>query len=515
VTQTCRCHLPISIIDFNRLRTYRRGVSTTSTEAAPLPELGSYIDGEWRLGPDRRVDTSPANPSDEVAVAFQADAALAEHAVAAAAAAADRWRATTAPSRGEILREAARILDVRVDEIARDLTREEGKTLPESVREVQLAARVFRYYAGLTLDADGETFPSHDAEMLLFSRREPVGVVAAITPWNFPISLPSWKIAPALAFGNTVVWKPADIVPLVSVHLARALADAGLPPGVFNLLIGKGSQVGNVLVDAPQVHALTFTGSTGVGRALQARASTRSLKLQLELGGKNPAVVLADADLGHAARQVSIGAFGSSGQKCTATSRVIVERTVADELIDRLAAEAETWELGDPLDEATTMGPLASHDQLTTVLAHVDAARREGGEPVVGGRRLDGPLAAGYFVPPTVFRDVSPRAAVAREEIFGPVVAVIAVADYDEAIAVANDTPYGLSASVFTHDLTRALRFARESRTGVVRVNQGTSGMEYHVPFGGMKDSGVGDRELGKAARGFYTESKTVYLGVG
>ena len=490
-------------------------MTRTSAGASGLPELGSYIGGEWRHGPDQRADTSPANPAEQVAVAFQADAAMAEQAVAAAAAAADPWRAATAPSRGEILRQAAELLDARVADIARDLTREEGKTLPESVREVQLAARIFRYYAGQTLDPDGETFPSHDAEMLLFTRREPVGVVAAITPWNFPISLPSWKIAPALAFGNTVVWKPADIVPLVSVHLAEALADAGLPPGVFNLLIGKGSQVGNVLVDSPDVHALTFTGSTGVGRSLQARASSRSVKLQLELGGKNPAVVLADADLDHAARQVSIGAFGSSGQKCTATSRVIVERKVADELVERLAALAESWQLGDPLDEATTMGPLASEEQLTTVLGFVDAGRRESGPPVVGGARLDGSLAAGYFVPPTVFRDVAPDAALSREEIFGPVVAVIAVADYDEAIAVANDTPFGLSASVFTNDLTRALRFARESRTGVVRINQGTSGMEYHVPFGGMKDSGVGDRELGKAARGFYTESKTVYLGVG
>jgi acyl-CoA reductase-like NAD-dependent aldehyde dehydrogenase len=488
-------------------------VSTPYGGTSLLPELGSFIDGDWQLGPDQRADTNPANPAEQVAVVFQADAAMAEQAVAAAAASAAGWRAVSAPSRGDILRKAGELLDLRASDIARDLSREEGKTIGESVREVQLAARIFRYYAAQTLDADGETFPSHDSEMLLYARREPVGVVAAITPWNFPISLPSWKIAPALAYGNTVVWKPADLVPLVSVHLTKALADAGLPPGVFNLVLGKGSQVGNVLVGSPAVGALTFTGSTLVGRALQASAATSSKKVQLELGGKNPAVVLADADLDHAAQQVSIGAFGASGQKCTATSRVIVERSVADSFVDRLAEQASSWRLGDPLDASTTMGPLASAEQLETVLGHVETARQEAGDPVVGGTRLDGALAAGYFVPPTVFNGVAPTAAVAREEIFGPVVAVIPVDDYDEALAVANDTQYGLSSSVFTKDLSRALHFARESRTGIVRINQGTSGMEYHVPFGGMKDSGVGDRELGKAARAFYTESKTVYLG--
>jgi alpha-ketoglutaric semialdehyde dehydrogenase len=490
-------------------------VSTLAAGTSVLPELGSYIDGEWRRGPDERPDTNPANPAEQVAVVFQAESAMAEQAVAAAAAAAPRWRTVSAPARGEILRKTAELLDARAPGIARDLTREEGKTLAESLREVRLAANVFRYYAAQTLDADGETFPSHDADMLLYARREPVGVVAVITPWNFPVSLPSWKIAPALAYGNAVVWKPADLVPLVSVHITTALADAGLPPGVFNLLLGKGSQVGNALVDSPAVGALTFTGSTSTGRALQLRTATSSKKIQLELGGKNPAVVLADADLEHAARQISIGAFGASGQKCTATSRVVVDRSVSDALVDRLVALAGSWRLGDPLDDATTMGPLASEDQLESVLGHLETARREGGTPVFGGARSDGPLADGYFVPPTVFCDVAPTAAVAREEIFGPVVAVIPVADYDEALAVANDTPYGLTASVFTNDLSRALHFATESRTGVVRINQGTSGMEYHVPFGGMKDSGVGDRELGKAARAFYTESKTVYLGVG
>jgi acyl-CoA reductase-like NAD-dependent aldehyde dehydrogenase len=480
-----------------------------------VPELESYIGGDWLRGPDAVADTSPAAPTEQVAVTFQADAALAQQAVDAAADAATRWRATSAPARGGVLRKAAELLDERVPVIARDLSREEGKTVAESTREVQLAANIFRYYAAQTLDADGETYPSHDAEMLLYTRREPVGVVAAITPWNFPMSLPSWKLAPALAYGNAVVWKPAELVPLVSVHLTRALVDAGLPPGVLNLVLGKGSTVGNVLVTSPTVDAVTFTGSTQIGRALQLRATESYKKLQLELGGKNPAVVLADADLDRAAEQISVGAFGAAGQKCTATSRVVVERAVADALVKRLAELAGSWRLGDPLDPATTMGPVASADQLATVLRYVDIARSEGLEPVAGGRRADGPLAAGYFVAPTVFTDVEPSATVARDEIFGPVVAVIPVENYEEAVEVANDTPYGLSASVFTNDLSRALHFARESRTGVVRINQSTSGQEYHVPFGGMKDSGTGERELGKAARAFYTESKTVYVGAG
>jgi aldehyde dehydrogenase (NAD+) len=483
--------------------------------ASPLPQLGSYIDGEWQQGPEQLADSNPANPAEHVAVAFQADTAMTEQAVAAAAQAAAGWRATSAPVRGDVLRTAAGLLDARLQDIARDLSREEGKTVAESVREVQLAARIFRYYAAQTLDADGETYPSHDAETLLFTRREPLGVVAAITPWNFPVSLPSWKMAPALAYGNAVVWKPAELVPLVSVHLATALADAGLPPGVLNLVIGKGSRVGEVLVSSPAVDAVTFTGSTLIGRTLQVRAAANGKKVQLELGGKNPAVVLADADLDLAAAQISVGAFGASGQKCTATSRVVVEQRVADDLVDRLAKLADAWRLGDPLDAATTMGPVASAEQLDSVLGYVETARREGGELVAGGDRADGALAAGYFVRPTVFRDVKPTDTIAREEVFGPVLSVIPVPDYEQALSVANDTPYGLSASVFTNDLARALHFARESRTGIVRINQGTSGIEYHVPFGGVKNSGVGDRELGKAARAFYTESKTVYLGVG
>jgi acyl-CoA reductase-like NAD-dependent aldehyde dehydrogenase len=480
--------------------------------ATQIPELCSYVGGSWRQGATALADINPANPAETVATTCLAGAGLAAEAIEAAAQASSEWRRTAAPSRGDVLRRAADLIDARADEIAQDVTREEGKTKAESLREVRMAARTFRYYAGQTLDPDGETFPSHQSRMLLYRRSEPVGVVSVITPWNFPIWLPSWKLAPALAFGNSVVWKPAELVPLSSVHLTQALVDAGLPDGVLNLVIGKGSVVGDVLVGHPAVDAVTFTGSTQVGRALHSRTAPGGKKVQLELGGKNPAVVLADADLDLAAQQISIGAFGSSGQKCTATSRVIVERSVVGPLVERIRDAAEQWRLGDPLDAETTLGPLASANQMAEVLGHLEVARSEGARAVAGGGRADGALAEGYFVHPTVLVDVAPTDTVAREEIFGPVVAILPAESYDEAVAIANDTPYGLSASLFTQDLSRALHFAEESRTGVVRINQGTSGMEYHVPFGGVKDSGFGHRELGKAAREFFTESKTVYL---
>lgn len=484
--------------------------------ARDVPTLSSLVDGVWRPGSGKVQTRNPANPGEVLFSVSLADATLAASAVEAARRALPGWATMSAPARGEVLSRAAGLLDERAAAISRDLTREEGKTIAESTRETHLAAKLLRYYAAQTFDPDGETYPSHQPDLLLYTRREPLGVVSAITPWNFPISLPAWKIAAALAFGNTVVWKPAEIVPRTAVHLTQALVDAGLPDGVLNLMLGKGSQIGDVLVTHPGIAAVTFTGSTPVGRSIQARAAAGGRKLQLELGGKNPAIVLADGDLDLAAEQISIGAFGATGQKCTATSRVIVERSVVAELVERLKAHAEGWTLGEPLDPITTMGPLASEDQLDTVLRYLQVAHDEGGRVVTGGGRppSGGSLADGYFVNPTVLADVRPDHVVAQEEIFGPVAAVLPVESFDEALATANDTPFGLSASVFTNDLSKALRFTRESRTGIVRVNQGTSGQEYHVPFGGTKDSGYGQREQGKAAREFFTELKTVYLGI-
>jgi aldehyde dehydrogenase (NAD+) len=440
-----------------------------------------------------------------------ADAAVARDAVAAAAAAAPAWRRTVAPERGAILRRAGDLLESRAAEIGRDLAREEGKTLAEGVGETMRAAAIFRYLAGQTLDADGETYPSHSPATFLYARREPLGVVTIITPWNFPIAIPAWKIAPALAFGNTVCWKPAELVPLTATHLFAALSEAGLPPGVLNLVLGRGSVVGDTLIDAAEVAAISFTGSNAVGRALQQRAVARGAKVQLELGGKNPAVVLADADLALAAEQVARGAFLSAGQKCTATSRVIVEASVANELTERLAAIVASWPLGDPLDPETRLGPVASAAQLETVNGYLELVPGDGGSFVTGGTPPSG-LGDGYFVQPALITGLPPSSRVVREEVFGPVAAVLEVADLEAAIASANDTPFGLTAALFTTNLRSALRFADEARAGVVKINQESAGLEFQVPFGGMKDSSSGSREQGKVARDFFTEWKTVYL---
>lgn len=485
-------------------------MTTTSSTGG---ELGSYIGGRWREGLAEGPDVNPADPAEVVAVVLLADTVLARDAVEAAADALQEWRGLGAAARGEVLRRGADILEQRAPQIGHDLTREEGKTLAEGIREVQAAAKIFRYYAGQTLDPDGETYPSQNSDVLLFTRRGPVGVVSVITPWNFPISIPAWKIAPALAFGNTVVWKPADLVPLTAVHLTQALIDAGLPEGVLNLVLGKGSEVGDVLTGHPLVNAISFTGSNAVGRRIQTRAGAESKKVQLELGGKNPAIVLADAALDRAVKEVASAAFAGTGQKCTATSRVIVERSVAAEFAGLLGAEADALRLGDPLDPETNLGPVSSAGQLQTVLGYLEGAESDGARIVAGGGRADASLSDGYFVRPTVLVDVDPRHAVAREEIFGPVAVVLAADSYEEAVSLANDTPYGLSASLFTTDLSKALRFSEDSHTGIVKVNQGTSGVEVHVPFGGMKDSGFGQREQGKAAREFFTESKTIYIG--
>jgi aldehyde dehydrogenase (NAD+) len=471
--------------------------------------LTSLVGGRRREGNELVADLNPAAPDESVATASLAGPELAAEAVEAAAGALALWKRTPPPARGDLLRRAADLVDERADAIGRDLAREEGKTLVEAIGETRRAAAILRYYAGQTLEPDGETYPSHSELTFLYARREPLGVVAAITPWNFPIAIPAWKIAPALAFGNTVVWKPAEIVPLTSTHLATALSDAGLPDGVLNLVLGRGSVVGDALVTHERLDAVTFTGSNSVGRALQLKATEAGKKVQLELGGKNPAVVLADADLELAAEQVARGAFLSAGQKCTATSRVIVERAVLEELGERLAALARSWPLGDPLDETTKVGPLSSRSQLETVCGYLELAEHEAARVLAGGGR---PENGGYFVEPTVLADLPATSRVVREEIFGPVAALLPAGTYEEAVALANDTPFGLTAALFTRDLGKALRFSREIRAGVVKVNQESAGLEFQAPFGGMGESSSGSREQGKVARDFFTQWKTVYL---
>ncbi len=478
---------------------------------APAASLGSFVAGQWHRGGSEGEDRNPSRPAEVVARVAAASSELARTAVDEATAAFDQWSRMPAPARGEILRAAGEALEDSTERIGRDLAREEGKTLAEAIGETRRAAAILRYFAAQTLEPDGETYPSASRTTFLFSRREAIGPVLAITPWNFPIAIPAWKIAPALAYGNTVVWKPAELVPLTSVHLLEALLAAGLPSGVLNLVLGRGRDIGDVLVTHDGFAALSFTGSHAVGRAIHARAVAAGMKVQLELGGKNPAVVLADADLDMAAEQVARGAFMSAGQKCTATSRVIVEKPVMEAFVERLVARAQSWRVGDALDPDVVVGPLASPEQLDAVLDYLSVADAERATVLAGGRRAS-ELGDGYFVRPTVLTDVRPESPVMCEEIFGPVAVLAAASSPEDALQQANDTPFGLSASIFTQSLERALTFAQRLRAGVVKVNQESAGVEPHVPFGGTKGSSSGSREQGRAAREFYTEWKTVYV---
>ncbi len=477
---------------------------------ASPPRVASYVAGEWLRDGEAASDINPARPTETVAQVTMAGADAAGQAVAAARHAFAAWRDTPAPARGEILHRAAELILQRLEPVARELTSEEGKTLAEATGELRRAAGVLRYYAAQTLEPDGETYPSASARTFLYARREPIGTVLAITPWNFPAAIPAWKIAPALAYGNTVVWKPADLVPLTSLRLLEAFVDAGLPPGVLNLVIGRGSVVGDALVEHPDVSAISFTGSNQVGSSIRLRAAARGTKLQLEMGGKNPAVVLADADLDLAAEHVARGSFLSAGQKCTATSRVIVDERVVESFTERLCRLTATWKLGDPMEPDTRIGPVVSQPALDSVLGYIRTGSAEG-RIVLGGERAAS-LGDGYFVEPTVITGLSETSPVVNEEIFGPVAAVLPARDAADALRLANQTTYGLSASVFTRDLGRALQFASGLDVGVVKINQESAGLELHVPFGGNKQSSSGSREQGKVARDFFTQWKTVYV---
>ena len=403
------------------------------------------------------------------------------------------------------------MIDRNADDWGLELAVEEGKTRAEGVGEVRRAAQILRYYGNEGDRQAGEIFSSPRAGEQILVTRKPIGVVAAITPFNFPIAIPAWKIAPALVYGNTVVWKPASTVPLLAVRLADALTAAGLPPGVLNLVMGD-SAIGDALVNHDGVDAITFTGSTGVGRRIAAAAAARGVPVQAEMGGKNAAVVLDDADFDLALEQVMLGAFRSTGQKCTATSRLIVTEKIADRFLAALAGRADTLAVGDPTDDATQMGPVVSGSARKSIRAGIDSAIAQGGAVLAGGTPYgDGPLAEGYFVAPTVV-ELSKPADIWSEELFGPVLAVRRAADADEAFALANDSEFGLSAAVFTQDLTRVLQAVEHVDVGVLHVNSESAGADPHVPFGGAKKSGLGPKEQGTAAREFFTHTTTVYL---
>ena len=483
-----------------------------STQA--VQTYGNYIAGEWRpaASGETMENHNPANRDEVVGLFASSGAADVDAAIAAAEEAYRSWRFSSPMTRANILHKAANILESRIPEVGRELTREEGKTLKEGIGETTRAVQILRYFAGEAQQPSGEHYPSVNPHTLLYTTREPLGVVAVVTPWNFPIAIPAWKIAPALAFGNTVVFKPASLTPLTAVRLVEALDEAGLPAGVLNLVTGSAANVGDPLVRDPRVVAITFTGSNETGAELRRSAAERGAKLQLELGGKNPAIVLADADLDHALGQVVAGAMMSTGQKCTATSRAIVDRRIIDRFTEMLADRIGGLKVGDPLDAETQIGPLIDERAADRVAGEVDAAKQAGAELVVGGERLGSGLERGAFLAPTLFADVDPKSRLGQDELFGPVLGVIPVDSMEEAMAVANQVKFGLSASIFTRDLGRALTFAREIEAGVVHVNSETAGAEPQVPFGGMKGSSSYSREQGKAAREFFTQMKTVYI---
>jgi aldehyde dehydrogenase (NAD+) len=399
------------------------------------------------------------------------------------------------------------------EELAQILTREEGKTIGESRGELQRSINVAEFCAGESRRMNGETIQSELPLNFAYTLKQPLGVVACVTPWNFPVAIPVWKIAPALVAGNTVVFKPASLTPGTAVRIVEIFQEAGIPPGVLNLILGSGSDAGDEIISHPAVKAVSFTGSNGVGIRLYEQVSRRGGKVQCEMGGKNPVVILEDADMDLAVESTAQGAFGSSGQRCTATSRAVVMNEIADEFVKRIAARARSMRLGAGSDPNTEMGPSVDESQFKTVLSYIDIGREDGATLVCGGARAkENGLDKGFFVQPTVFDHVTPDMRVAREEIFGPVLSVLRVNSFEEAMQTANDCEFGLSSSIFSNDAARIFRFVDEIETGMTHINSPTTGGEAHIPFGGIKGTGIGDREQGSTALDFYTELKVVYV---
>jgi len=477
-------------------------------------ELQHYISGAWEEGDGGFLaSVNPARPAETVAHGRAAGVGDLDRAMASATAAKRAWARTPAHERGAVLLRAAAILTANSAAWGLELAREEGKTVAEGEGEVLRAAQIFSYYGH---DADrqaGEVYSSPRRGEKILVTRKPLGVVGIVTPFNFPIAIPAWKIAPALTYGNTVVWKPASAVPLLAMRLAQALDQAGLPDGVLHLLIGPGA-IGTALVEHPGLDGLSFTGSTGVGRTLAAAAAGRGVPMQAEMGGKNAAIVLADADLDLALDQVMLGAFRSTGQKCTATSRLIVAESAADEFLLRLRTRAEELAVGDPTEAGVQMGPVVNAGARSSIQRGIDTSLAQGGSLLAGGvPYTDSSLADGYFVPPTLVElPHGSSADIWREELFGPVLAVRRAPSTQAAFDLANDSEFGLSAALFTQDVTRALDGMDELDVGILHVNSESAGADPHVPFGGAKKSGYGPKEQGQSAREFYTHTTTVYL---
>ena len=469
----------------------------------------NLIAGEW-VGGDGTANINPSDTNDVVGTYARATAEDTKAAIAAAKAAFPAWSRSGILERHAILRKTADEILARKDELGRLLSREEGKTLAEGIGETIRASQIFDFFAGECLRLAGETLPSARPGIGVEITREPVGVVGIITPWNFPIAIPTWKIAPALCYGNTIVFKPADLVPGCSWAIVDILHRAGLPKGVLNLVMGKGSVVGQTILDSADVQAVTFTGSTGTGKRVAAASIEHNRRFQLEMGGKNPVVVLDDADLNVAVESVVNSAFFSTGQRCTASSRIIVTEGIHDKFVAAAIERLKGVVVDNALKQGTHIGPVVDESQLQQDMDYIELGRKEGAKLAFGGERLNRET-PGFYLQPALFTEATNQMRISREEIFGPVASVIRVKDYEEALATANDTNFGLSSGICTTSLKYATHFKRNSEAGMVMVNLPTAGVDFHVPFGGRKGSSYGPREQGRYAAEFYTTVKTAY----
>jgi len=470
----------------------------------------NLIAGEWVEGSNASDNINPSNTNDVVGQFAMADAAMTEQAIDAAVAASHAWARSPIQQRHDILAAASAEIMARKDELGRLLSREEGKTLAEGIGETIRAAQIFDFFAGECLRLSGEKIASTRPGLDVEITREPVGVVGVITPWNFPIAIPAWKIAPALCYGNTVVFKPAGLVPGCAWALVDILKKAGLPDGVLNLVMGSGGTVGETILSSTKINAVTFTGSVSTGAHVAAKCSATMKKYQLEMGGKNPMVVLDDADLATAVDVAVNGAFFSTGQRCTASSRLIVTEGIHDKFVAACIEKLKSLNVDDALKEGTHIGPVVDENQLAQDEKYIQIGKDEGAKLAWGGERLNRET-PGFYLQPALFTETTNSMRINREEIFGPVASVIRVKDYDEALSVANDTPFGLSSGICTSSLKYASDFKRNSEAGMVMVNLPTAGVDYHVPFGGRKGSSYGSREQGRYAAEFYTTVKTAY----
>lgn len=470
----------------------------------------NFVAGEWLDGDAVTRNVNPSNLSDVVGEYAQADAAQTQQAIAAAKAAFPKWSVSTPQERHDALLKVSQDILARKEELGRLLSREEGKTLPEGIGEVTRAAQIFDFFAGEAMRLSGEKIPSVRPRVEVEITREPLGVIGLITPWNFPIAIPAWKIAPALAFGNCVVIKPADLVP-GSVHaLSEIISKAGFPAGVFNLVMGRGSVVGDAMLKSKDVTAISFTGSVATGKKIAEACIARMAKFQLEMGGKNPMIVLDDADLGVAVEAVANGAFFSTGQRCTASSRIIVTEGIHDTFVAALAEKAKSLVVDDALKAGTQIGPVVDKTQLQQDTDYIRIGQDEGALLYAGGEQPKRDT-EGFYLTPAIFTEATPAMRISKEEIFGPVATVLRAKSYDEALAIANDTEFGLAAGICTTSLKHASHFKRHAEAGMVMVNLPTAGVDPHVPFGGRKGSSYGPREQGRYAAEFYTTLKTAY----